>query len=291
MRLVKQALYIFFALLPLLVYADSLVDAQGNPSPALRQLFYVLENIDPQIPLSFAELTAIAEEKWLQTGKERWEFEHRYRDKAQYAIYPIRALELTEEKKAQKLQYDYAIVLGATTSTMKNRLAFLVEEYLRGVRFKKLIFLTGQRQLTNFESTVEGIETEAQMMRYLFQKIDCDPLKTVPMRFINAPNKLTEDGKIERPSRRDTIQIWLESSPKPGSCLFISNMPFCRYEHAALRNLMPKGFTIETIGPKAREDLRFEVQIDNIARWMKLEKAYLDTQRSNQSAAGVDMAM
>lgn len=174
---------------------------------------------------------------------------------------------------------------------MQERFDFLVEEFNRGVRFKKLILLSGDRELSDTEPAILGVKTQTDMMRYLYSILNCPELKTIPIEIVEAPKKVSEEGGLERPGTREAVDAWLATNPKPGHCLFFSNMPFCSYQHSVLKSILPDVFEIETVGPGAREDTDLAVHMDNITRWMEWQKAYLARPKVANSNVQINMAL
>ncbi|WP_375793553.1 hypothetical protein O1W69_00230 [Chlamydia sp. 12-01] len=55
-------------------------------------------------------------------------------------------LRMTQVVPAYAATYGSAVVFGGTLATIRQRLDFLIREWNRGVRFKKIIFLSGKRE-------------------------------------------------------------------------------------------------------------------------------------------------
>ena len=71
-----------------------------------------------------------------------------------------------------------------------------------------------------------------------------------------------------RPNTTDTIVDWISRSPKPGSCLVISNQPYVLYQGAVVRVVCPQ-FQVDTVGKAARpEGLKSVDVLDSIAKWL-----------------------
>jgi hypothetical protein len=58
-------------------------------------------------------------------------------------------------------------------------------------------------------------------------------------------------------------------NPEPGRSLIISSQPYIGYHDSVARSRLPPGFSIETVGLPALEDLPIAVYLDNLARWIK----------------------
>jgi hypothetical protein len=86
--------------------------------------------------------------------------------------------------------------------------------------------------------------------------------------FINAPKK--PNGS--RPTTHDTVDAWIATNPKPGSCLSISSQPFVYYQEITMKNALEKhpDFGIEGVGFDYDDPDYFKNNIgaylDNLAR-------------------------
>ena len=91
----------------------------------------------------------------------------------------------------------------------------------------------------------------------------------IPIVFVDTPMQKTENNNLRRPNTRDTINEWLQKyNPHNGSILAISNQPFIGYQDAVLRNILPKGFSIETVGCENLENETTTIILDSLARWI-----------------------
>ena len=193
--------------------------------------------------------------------------------------------------------YDYCIVLGATAPTMRARFAYAIELWQQGVSFKELIFLVGQRMLdpqieTNDllypTNTILPIKqtwkkpnnqpkTETDAARILCEQTALPPkfIDAVKISFVDTQGKTNSQGAYLRPTTGDTVHAWLAQNPKAGSILAISNQPFVSYQNAVLKTLLPKTFTLETVGCSVCNDIKISVIFDTLARWLYQENIYL----------------
>lgn len=114
------------------------------PSPALEKLLNVLDVSHGPDLQSVVDAT---QKRWLQKNKERWEFEKRDEDKKDLLLPIFRELGMIDTVDASCTMYDYALVYGATYGSVVARIEHLVSQYKRGVRFKQVVLLTGQRRL------------------------------------------------------------------------------------------------------------------------------------------------
>ncbi len=265
----KRLLFIFlFACISL--YSESfLFTEQSTPTPALRQLLDVFDLSDQNDLQSIVEAT---QKHWLQTGKERWEFAQRDEDKRDLLIPIFKDLKIIDTIDACSINYDYALIYGATYSSVIKRMRHLVSQFHRGVRFKQVILLTGQRYLKFSEKEKHlPYQTETEMMLSLWKTMAIpEAMRSLPFVLVDTPQQ-KRNGTWARPNTQDTLIEWLKTNPTPGSCLFVSDQPYSGYQDAVARYALSDAFSIETIGVKADPDLPIAVVLDNIARWIYTE--------------------
>ncbi len=149
----------------------------------------------------------------------------------------------------------------------------LEKEWEKGVRFRRLAFLTGERFLDpNLEAPLFNLtskQTEAELMVHLWGKNHAASLmQNIPFTLVNTPGRKGPNGNWQRPTTKDTVLKWLSYTPKPGKCLCISSQPFIGYQHTVLQTYLPKAFSIETVGASTEKDLPLSVYLDNMARWL-----------------------
>ena len=155
---------------------------------------------------------------------------------------------------------------------MTSRLKQLVKAWEKGVRFKKIIFLSGQRPLIPEIDQIEELitktigsdktqrardlarpntESEAQRMIFLAVKVP-EEMRQLPKQTINSPRGWLEEGRWQRGNTRDSIKTWISANPLPGKALIVSNQPHVHYQHEVLiQELQPKGFTTDVTGEAA----------------------------------------
>jgi hypothetical protein len=231
----------------------------------LNQLLQVMAVPHDGTPGSIVEAT---QKRWIRpAGKELWEIKDSFSEPQRDAIIDFCAKKgFFAEIKPAHLNYDYAIVFGATVATMKKRMAYLVKVADSGVQFKQVVLLSGRRPLDPSAETIpEGCKTESDAMEFLWK---AQPLsKQVAWKHVDHPMIAFAEGKFRRPSTVDTINLWIQSSPAPGRCFFVSNQPYCLYQQAVAANVMPKTFTYETVGPPAEASAqKTGALLDTIAR-------------------------
>lgn len=240
-------------------------------SPSLQDLLFLTRvHCEPSLE-SIVEAT---QKKWLRpVGKERWESVESYNSKQMKKIhFHMKKMGFFSEVLPSDTNYDYALVLGASFSSVQERVHYLVKLWHKGVRFQKLIFLTGERPLDPkvepdnifMEASIVP-KTETQMMQYVHDYFEIpEEMKQLPFELVSVPFD-TKAGK--RPSTADTIRAWMDRFPFPGKCLFVSNQPYCIYQGLVIKGLIPKNFVFETVGPPpTMEDMTGSTLLDTVAR-------------------------
>lgn len=241
-----------------------LIDQNAKPQPALLELLQLLHVPHDGTLDSIVRATQTA---WYQAGKERWELEERYPGKLDLAFPILRKLGCVDSIFAKKKKYDYALLLGGHVSRMKRRIALLVQEWKRGVRFDKIVLLTGARPLDPSEELSCATETEA-----FLALLDLPAeMKKVPLQVIDTPMQTAKGGGQRRPNTADTLMAWLLSKPKPGSCIAFGDQPFVGYFESVLKTFLPSAFSVEVIGLET-EPYPLALFFDNLARWLYQEQ-------------------
>jgi hypothetical protein len=235
-------------------------------SPLIGQCLHTLEECAPlrellnrfEIPLEQA--VPETQKLWLQKGKERWEFDGRF-EEMRDAVWPLfEEMELFSEVEPKSDGYDYALLLGALLPRVEQRLAFLSDLCKRGVQFREIVFLTGDRPLLDWERDATGCSNESEMARWAHSRSAVP--KEIPAVFIDASK--TPAGR--RPQTADTVLAWLKTGPREGSCLAISNQPYVAYQHAVLKSLLPREFSVDAAGPAAQKEPSVALLLDTIAK-------------------------
>jgi hypothetical protein len=221
--------------------------------------------------------------------KERWQVTSYLTAKEDKIRAQCLTLSMIKEIKPLDYNYEYLLLFGGTLEGVRTRVAFLSKLWHRGVRFKKIIVLTGQRlldpviespqELTNAHNLILSIKpnwqlknsptTETDMIRMVFeQSIVPAAWQSMPIEFIDTPMQ-KRDGWFVRPNTTDTIQHWLTTHPIPGSLLAISEQPSIGYQDALLQRFLPASFTIETVGSAASKSrTKPEILIGTVGWWL-----------------------
>ncbi|MBM3892985.1 hypothetical protein FJ365_01115 [Candidatus Dependentiae bacterium] len=279
-------------------YQSPFFDQQGKPSADLVTL---LQQADVVCEKTRESIITATQKQWLRTaGMERYELTDKYANRMHEFKPLLQKLGLIDEVLPKYKEYDYALVHGATILVMRARLAFLAGLWQKGVRFKKLILLTGQRDLYPSEETSSSFTdkqdrfpmqpgwqvqpeempgTEDGAMQLIYDHLlMAPPMRQVPMVLINAPKQQQGDGSWRRPNTKDTIDCWLTKQPQPGSCLAVSNQPFNGYQDLVVRALLPAGFSLETVGFSVSPQYESVTMcLDSLARWLYSEQEYMRT--------------
>lgn len=262
------------------------VTSEGKPTSALLSLLSALSiTHDGTLESIVAATQKEQPGGFLRArGKERWELESFFEKKKEIILDHANQLHLIEAVQPLKKQYEYAVILGATINSVRNRIGFLIDLWQSGVRWKKLIIFAGNRPLdptleskeqlinatngyTTFKkdwqlTTDPKIETDMARM-VLDQSLLPNEWKQIPVEIINCP--MNKDGS--RPTTFDTIQFWLSTKPEHGSILAISNQPYIGYQDVVLRSQLPNTFTLEMVG-RGSKNTTPELLLDTIARWL-----------------------
>ncbi|MFK0569667.1 hypothetical protein [Endozoicomonas sp.] len=180
--------------------------------------------------------------------------------------------------------YDSVLFLGATVPAMKHRLDNLIHLWNEGVRFRRLIYLVGQRPLDpttdhlkllailpedQHSKTLDPYpftETEAAMMLHQLAPMPA-AMKALPIEFIDTPRKW-RNGYWHRPNTRDTLKHWKKNSPSPGSTLVISGQPYGNYQKEVVRQELPEGFLVDLAAGSAGSATRLVIYLDALALWL-----------------------
>lgn len=261
-------------------HAAVLYNEEGGPSQALLD---ILQYFSVPHEGSWESIVLATQKAWLRPlGKERW---HCLPQKTKEAkeVYPLFSrLQLTSSYHAVQPHYDYILIPGATVQVVKQRIRFLVEEWNRGVRFKNIVLLTGDRLLDpHFEnmrtlgSPSEELTpgNETQMMVLLTQQMFPPSWHSIPLIVVDTP---APTGR-KRPNTQETFACWLERNPKPGKALIVSSQPFIGRQDTIARQMLPPAFGVETVGPGASlqqylsEPRAERIVLDEIARWIYQE--------------------
>ncbi len=219
------------------------------------------------------DLVAATQERWLRKpGQERWEMNEVSPEKRLFVLKWAEENGLFSSWLPSEPFYDQGLILGATTPRMETRLAFLADLWKGGTRFGGIVWLTGERSLDpRGDGLIGRAKTESEAARILWEEANLpEEMRSLPVFFIAVPMK--ENGR--RPNTADTIEAWLEEFPEPCTGLFISDQPFCGYQFAIIRSLVPDAYLFDVAGERVRSTdhpAAGAIVLDSIARWLYQE--------------------
>jgi hypothetical protein len=176
--------------------------------------------------------------------------------------------------------------MGAAFHRLKDRLEHLVEVWQQGTRFNDVVILSGARPLTDDEKSLAMLtyqllesscpQTETELMKLVYEKCEMPAdMRQLSLVVVDVPMKVNEKGALVRPTTGDTVNLWMQSNPKVGNCLVISNQPYVGYQDSVTKTLLPKEFVVDTVGKKS-VDTKIGVHLDNLARYLYQEKKRLN---------------
>jgi hypothetical protein len=261
-ELMKKCFTIFALCLSAFAFSSPIQNRCIDPS-SLQELTATL-GISPD-----KDLIAETQKQWLRSsGKERWEMAELTPEKRKFVLDWAKKQGLYSEWSPLYKTYDKALILGATTSRMQMRLDYLKTLWNQGSRFSKIIWLTGDRPLDKrADELTDRCSTETEAARVIWEKTNLpDEMRKLPVVFVSVPMK----GK-ERPNTADTIVAWLNVEPNPCTALFVSDQPFCGYQHAVIKGSLPEPFQFEVVGPgvdPSSHPSAAAITLDALARWL-----------------------
>lgn len=261
--------------------SDILYNQSGAPS---KPLLKILKAFDVSCEENWQCITEETQKLWIQQN-DRFHMEppaKKYCPNKTFTLFSD--LNMTQTFSPVSTSYKYGVVLGSSVQLVCQSLQFLADQWKNGVRFQKIVFLTGNRPLDSDAESAEVIqncikssfedqlpENETQMMIFLYNHMDLPAgLKQVKLQVVNTPQN--DAGK--RPNTRDTFVQWMRTNPDPGSTLIISNQPFIGRQDSIARHIIPPAFAIETVGKgfsiKDYKEHPFAqtLILDELARWI-----------------------
>lgn len=269
--------------------SHSLFDQNYQPTqPLLDVLTLVgMEEAQHSRPSIFA-IHSWAQKNLLRQG-ERWEKQtDRFESLAPQLLPLLDQLGLIQEVRPPANIYKGALVHGASLPRVRHRIYELVEQWKRGVRFHHLYLLGGERPLEPLYEDEEALlsdttspltvdknwnrpatlpKTESEMMRFVWEQADIpqDMRQQLQLHVINAPMKTTPHA-LARPTTRDTIDYWLQSSPLQGAYLAVTHAPYILRQDLVMQKLLPEEYTVDTLGPAASPHEKMVIILDELAR-------------------------
>ena len=119
-------------------------DASGNPT---RPLLNLLSLCEVEHVGTLPSIRDATQREWYQAGKLRAEIAEKHGSKKEQVLPLFEQLGLVSEVRSNRLEHSFCLLLGATVVAVRKRLAFLLSEWERGVRFVHLAFLGSNRPL------------------------------------------------------------------------------------------------------------------------------------------------
>jgi hypothetical protein len=276
-------LYFLLFIFSITIPFDEFFTAENQTTPAFKQL--LKEHLDCESS-NLSDIVTATQAGWMRSDDiERWELSNIEAD--QDTVELFRELGLVDAVDPLNTEFDYAIIFGATVQAMRKRLAYLLELYNKGVRFKQIVFLVGDRKrdpvkesdevlqnkenqyLTNKDNVECYAQTppsnETEMAQMIWNQAMLFELSKIPVIFVHAQSTII-NGIVRRPTTIDTVQTWKkEHNPKQGSrILAISSQPHIRRQGFILQSQLP-GCFVETAGPGTNQR-NLPLFFDEIAR-------------------------
>lgn len=268
-------------------------DSRGAPSEALLNFCEFCSDDEPKTWENVLKIT----QNWVISTENKKEgiWPSPCRKRSSHELYNIlSALHSTQVIPSYYATYDYAVVLGGTLTAIRHRVFFLKQEWDRGVRFKEIIFLTGDRPRfealedeallldPNFVGYIispawsfEGFlpKNEKEIAQFVWEQMELPEAwksEKVKVSFIEAKGK--EKGKFA--SRKDSLQAWLAKNPDVGKVLFVSSQPYIGLDSLVIcKEFYYTKFIFDTIGPGFSMSLLntergLGICCDAIAKWV-----------------------
>jgi len=272
-------------------YSHLLFDANGKVTQTLSEILKIT-GIEHDGTLE--DIVIQTQKIWLRGGVERFNLQgDRFANKKNLLMSHFKKMNMIDEVRPNKKHYDYALLLGSLLNNVRSRFAYLVKIWNEGVRFDKLVFLTGQRDLVKEKESLtmmfdrqqvvlpikkgwqwDGIEpqTEADMMRIVYEQAELpEGMRTIPFVLIDTSKHQLPSGTWYRPTTETTVQEWMKTSPQPGSCIAASSQPYVLYQDTICRSYFPEKFSLETVGDQTSETSVI-IYLDTLARWLYQEQ-------------------
>jgi hypothetical protein len=227
------------------------------------------------------DLLEQTQQHWYQAkdqGKERWQISEIRDEHRALAIQWAQENAMFGSWEPVKEHYDSALILGSSTPVMRERLKHLVSLWNKGVRFDEVVWLTGERPLdAKIDHLCDRCSNESEGARVLWEEA-CIPeeMRQLAVHFVSVPMKLIH-SEAKRPNTKDTIVMWMETAPEAKSALFVSNQPFCGYQHAVIEGSLDKSIDFDVVGQGVNPELiknhplAGALILDTAAKWLYQE--------------------
>ena len=247
---------------------STLIDRFGYVNPYLIELaarngLMVPESITPK------GMNAVLQSRWIQAKKFRFQISGQAPTDDQLEL--LRKLDCIDPISVcsdKNRHYDGALLMGTIASRFKIRLDFLVKEYERGARFRRVYLLGSERVLDPQAEIVDGLDqsaTELDMMSHIVVESDNTPeWDIIP---VKTPDIVLGGIRHRTANTRDTFIQWQQSTKcRAGKFLIASNQPFVRYQETNARRAIVHDVQVSGIGQSADVSLPLALFLDNLAK-------------------------
>ena len=276
-----------------------LIQKNGEPSETLIKLF---DATKIEYEKTATGMNKVAQSNFLRKdNEERWQIQSDKWEKDREIIVPILDdLGMTKCVRPTKQEYNHVIIFGAKVDRMRLRLEQLISHFKEDLKFEKIYFLVGQRELDSKNENEDVLynpnkslvlfkkgwqrpenkpQTEAQAAEMIWNQTEMpEELEKKCVEFISVSMITnTETGETRRPNTEDTVKKWLSNVSKLENVMAVSNQPFVLYQHETLVGAISRAgrlsddVTIETVGKEAKIDTQISVHLDNVARTLYTE--------------------
>ena len=247
---------------------STLIDRLGYVDPFLIELaarngLKVPENISPK------GMNAVLQSKWIQARKFRFQIAGTSPTDDQLEL--LRKLDCIDPISVcsdKNRHYDGALLMGTIAPRFRVRLDFLVKEFERGARFRRVYLLGSERVLDSQTEDIDGLTlptTELEMMSHVIgesgipSEWEIIPVKTPDIMLGGVRHRTANTG--------DTFVQWqMNTKCRAGRFLVASNQPFVHYQEINARRVVVHDVALFGIGQSADISLPIEVFWDNLAK-------------------------
>lgn len=255
---------------------------EGSPTPELGKILD-REGIESRTPRSILEET---QRKWLgmRSDSVRQAINVQTTPPSSEDLQLYREVGMVDAIHPTQKHYNYALILGTVTRFMASSLDYLINLWEKeGIRFDKIIFLTGDRPLygeyVKFDQMPKEVlrpeepqpvlKTETQAARFLADRMAV----RFPPGFPQGENLIVVEAKAPQGKRRantkDTIIAFLDAHFKPGTYLAIAQQPFAGRQALVLKKDLSKaGFNGELVATPALDTMPKSFYLDSLTRWI-----------------------
>ncbi len=266
-----------------------LIQHNGMPTKALSRLLELTSILPVNNQQQLIEAT---QQQYLRPpNKERWQISPiNFGEEQDEILALLKKLGFIEVVHAPSTSYQGALVLGANIGAMRERIAFLIAQWQRGIRFPAIICLTGNRPrfLEQESASIlfnkhNGIlpfkedfvpptllpKNEREIMQLIFSQSEMPPdFSSIPVIFVDAQKDSHSDPSNQRITTLDTVDAWIKNfQPQPGNYLVVSSQPYVTYQDAVVHSAVPEQIQLTSVGPgETYSPLTIQMALDALAR-------------------------